>query len=131
MSILEFYNKSVEEVERESQQQAEQDLKNGILGFRTLGLIDHPNLLVKVYKDEGIELNIVAGDFVCEQDLVNMNAYNKITQPEIEKRFGKDTFSYLDKKYDFLSFMKLSKTPELKQKFQTMLTELEKERLKS
>lgn len=97
--------KTIKEYEIESYEQAIADLKSGILGYRTYGHIEHPELLVQVYAEKGIVLDIIAGDCVCDIDDAKERGYNSIMKPQIQKQFGENIIECLYERYHLLSFM--------------------------
>lgn len=72
----------------QSKVQAEMDLQMGLLGLKTLGYIDEPELLEQAHQEKGIKLRIIAGDCVCSEELEEVRGYNEVMEPEIVKKLG-------------------------------------------
>jgi hypothetical protein len=73
--------------------EAEQDIRNGKLKYKTYGLgLDwrgEPDLYKeKLWKDYGIELIAVAGCMVSDEIVENARGYNEVSLAEVEKRYG-------------------------------------------
>lgn len=84
-----------EEVFKASQEEAEKDLKAGLLGFKTLGLIDDPDFVVASWKRLGVRCNIIAGDCVTTYEVTEQDGYNSVMFPEIKKKFGENIFKQM------------------------------------
>lgn len=76
-----------EEIHQSSRQRAEADLKEGILGRRTFGLIRSPDLLKQAYEEKGVRCVIIAGDCVDSQIVADAEGYNSVMDPAILRKY--------------------------------------------